>query len=101
MVYLFEDEGKITESVKDDLLSLEEQCVRQLIATRAIHSPKLTINEHKTVNNKGEFIIRLVILTKIYDNIIQDQIPGNKEGPRQDKCELLTSDNFPNVHPKA
>ena len=34
--------------------------MRQLLATRAIPSPKLLIKDHKTINEKGEFLTRLV-----------------------------------------
>ena len=37
--------------------------MRQLLATRAILSPKLLIKDHKTINEKGEFPTRLVIPT--------------------------------------
>ena len=34
--------------------------MRQSLATRAIPSPKLLIKDHKTINEKGEFLTRLV-----------------------------------------
>ena len=39
----------------------EESFVRQLLATRAIPSPKLLIQDHKKINEKGEFLTRLLI----------------------------------------
>ena len=35
--------------------------MRQSLATRAIHSPKLLIKDHKKINKKGELPTRLVI----------------------------------------
>ena len=49
------------EKVKLDLSVKEEEFVRQLLATRAIPSPKLLIKDHKTINGNGEFPTRLVI----------------------------------------
>ena len=44
-----------------DLSDQEEEFVRQLLATSVILSPKLLINYHKTINEKGVFPTRLVI----------------------------------------
>ena len=35
--------------------------MRQSLVTPVIPSPKLLIKDHKTINEKGEFIIRLVL----------------------------------------
>ena len=39
----------------------EEKNVRQLLATRAVPSPKNIIKDHKTINKKGIIPTRLVI----------------------------------------
>ena len=47
--------------MKLDLSVKEEESVRQSLATIAIPSPKLLIEDHKTINENGEFSTRLVI----------------------------------------
>ena len=39
----------------------EENFVIQSLATKAIPAPKLLIKDHKTFNNKGQFLTRLVV----------------------------------------
>ena len=58
---LFEDANLLLEKVKKELSVKEEEFVRQLLATRAIPSPKLLIKDQKTINEKGGSPIRLVI----------------------------------------
>ena len=61
MVALFEDANLLLDKVKMELSVQEETFVRQLLATKAIPSPKLLIKDHKTINKKGAFPTRLVI----------------------------------------
>ena len=49
---LFEDANKLLNKVKMELSVQEENFVRQLLATKAIPSPKLMIKYHKTINKK-------------------------------------------------
>ena len=57
----YEKANLLLDKVKLDLSVKEEEFVRQLLAMRAIPSPKLLIKDHKTINKKGEFPTRLVI----------------------------------------
>ena len=57
---LFEDANKLLDKVRMELSVQEDIYVRQLLATRAILSPKLLIKYHKTINGKGEFPKRSV-----------------------------------------
>ena len=50
---LFEDTNLLLEKVEMGLLVKEEERVRQSLATQAIPSPKLLINYHKKINEKG------------------------------------------------
>ena len=61
MIALFEDAKKLIEKVRMNLSDQEENFVRQLLATRAIPSPKLLIKDHKTINGKEGSPTRLVI----------------------------------------
>ena len=58
---LYENANLLLKKVKLDLSVKEEEFVIQSLATRAIPSPKLLIKDHKTINEKREFPIRLVI----------------------------------------
>ena len=64
LVAMFEDANKLLDKVKIELSVQEEKFVRQSLATRAILYPKLLIKDHKTINKKGEFSTRLVVLAK-------------------------------------
>ena len=70
---IYENANLLLEKVKLDLSVKEEEFVRQLLATRAIPSPKLIIKDHKAINKKEELPTRLVIpatnFTAIFSNI--------------------------------
>ena len=58
---LFEHANTLLEKLKMELLVQEDIFVWQLLATWAILFPKLLINDHKTINEKGALSTRLVI----------------------------------------
>ena len=61
VVALFEDAKLLLYKAKMESSVQEENFVRQSLATKAIPSPKLLINDHKKINEKREFPTRLVI----------------------------------------
>ena len=63
VVALFEDANCPLEKVKMEMSMQEENFVRQSLATKAIPAPKLLIKDHNKINEKGEFLTRLVIPT--------------------------------------
>ena len=58
---LFENANLLLVKVKMELPVQEEEYVTQLLATRAILSPKLLIKDHKTINKKMEFSTMLLV----------------------------------------
>ena len=61
---LIEDANMLLEKVKMEFSVQEEKFVRRSLATQAILSPKLLIENHKTINEKGGFPTSLVIPVK-------------------------------------
>ena len=91
---LFEDANKLLGKVKMEISAQKEEFVRQSLATKAILSPKLMIQDHNTINKIGN------LHNKLYRDVLQDRLSWDKKAVRQEKSELLTSLHCPIIRHK-
>ena len=94
---IYENANLLLEKVKLDLSVKEEEFARQLLATRAIPSPKLLIKDHKTISEKR--IPNQVghPRDKLYHDLLQYRLPRNQEMLGQGKSELFTKFHRPGL----